>query len=208
MVITALRYVKQDLFEVYVDHENIGILQDKDLAEERIMPGCSIDEDQYAQLLLRISISAAKRAAGAAAARRMYTQLEMEQMLKRKGHSEEAAAYAAAWLLSIGMIDDAQYAEKYAKDAAGLKKHGKMRIIAELKAKGIEEQVAQCVAMAQEEKLQSSLMALVRKAAPKCKNDAAQMIKLRRRLYQRGYPAEEITAAIKEVLCEECGEMD
>lgn len=59
----------------------------------------------------------------------------LRDKLLDKGHDEQAAEYAVAWLLERGLLDDAAYAESVVRSCAR-KGYGELRIRQELARRG------------------------------------------------------------------------
>ena len=68
---------------------------------------------------------------------RSHSEYELRSKLKAKGAESEDIDEVVEFLTEYGFLDDLKYASAKAKDLAVLKKYGKIRIIAELKSKGI-----------------------------------------------------------------------
>ncbi len=66
---------------------------------------------------------------------------EIREKLLKKGYSEAECEEAVDFCCSYGYIDDARYSEHFVHDAVGIKKIGKLRMRAELKKKGIDDEV-------------------------------------------------------------------
>ena len=71
---------------------------------------------------------------------RMFSAREIEKRLKAKGETEEDAKQAAEWLVSIGAIDDRQYAESIVRHYTS-KGYGLARIRDELFKRGIDREM-------------------------------------------------------------------
>jgi len=68
------------------------------------------------------------------------TERELVEALVRKGYDREEAEDAAAYYRQSGYIDHADYAKRYAHDAANIKGYGPNRIARELSDRGVEEE--------------------------------------------------------------------
>lgn len=70
---------------------------------------------------------------------RRRTEKEVREALMKKGFSDTEAAEAARYYRENGYIDHADYARRFANDAARLKGFGPFRIARELSMRGVEE---------------------------------------------------------------------
>ena len=68
---------------------------------------------------------------------RSHSEKELLEKLKRAGAKTEDLPSVVEFLKEYGLLNDAQYGARLAKDLQNIKKYGKRRIIAELKSKGI-----------------------------------------------------------------------
>ena len=68
-----------------------------------------------------------------------YTYRGLIDKLVSKGYSEEIAVEVADHYKMLGYLDDADYAEKFIKDAVTFKHHGPKRIRHDLILKGVDE---------------------------------------------------------------------
>ena len=74
-------------------------------------------------------------------ARKMRTRGELIQKLRYKGYPLDIANQVADYMRELAYIDDADYAARYIKDAHGIKKCGRSRIVRELREKRVSQDV-------------------------------------------------------------------
>ena len=74
---------------------------------------------------------------------RAHSEKELREKLLRAGAKEEDIPEITGFLKSYGFINDADYAERLARDLKKLKKFGRRRIRMELSAKGIADEFIQ-----------------------------------------------------------------
>lgn len=68
------------------------------------------------------------------------TTKEIENKLAQKGYDPEVTSEVMIFIEKYKLVDNADYAKRYANDASKFKKHGKMRIKQTLKQKGVEDE--------------------------------------------------------------------
>lgn len=130
---------------------------------------------------------------------RSHSKSELSQKLKIAGAEEESIERVMLFLEEYNLINDEEYAKRYAADLKNLKKLGKNRIKSELFRKGISSETVENVMSDFEEDDEELLYELVCK---KLKNNFEKKNKdkaIRYFLY-RGYGFEEIKS------CMECAE--
>lgn len=69
------------------------------------------------------------------------TRKTLFEKLYKKGYAREDVENAVKAMYSLGYIDEENYAKSFVNDSYKIKKHGIVRIEAELKMKGIEEDI-------------------------------------------------------------------
>lgn len=95
---------------------------------------------------------------------RSHSEKELSDKLKRQGASSEHIEQALELCRRYGFVNDAGYAVRKAKDLANLKKFGVRRIRAELKMKGIsDELIDAALSELDEDELDNNLSKLVSK---------------------------------------------
>ena len=135
-------------------------------------------------------------------ARRPRTVAEMRRHLAGRGHAGPALDEVIERLRRIGYLDDLAYTRKFAGWAASEKPMGRIRLQAELAARGIDRQtidraLGECFGPEQEAAaLQSALdRALHRSGRPPV--DPAARRRLAARLMRRGFSAGRVHAALQ-----------
>ena len=110
------------------------------LAGFGVYPGRDLTQDEYEELCAEAGLSSSKARAMRILAHRDISKREIEKRLISKGETTEAAGQTAAWLESIGAINDTEYAHSivhhYVKKGYGI-----ARIREELYKRGIEREL-------------------------------------------------------------------
>lgn len=118
----------------------------------------------------------------------------LRQKLIDKGHEEQAAEYAVAWLLERHLLDDAAYAESVVRSCAR-KGYGEMRIRQELKKRMVSREAAEG-ALAGFAPEQETLLALLDKRLKGDLSDKKEIDKAVAFLQRRGYGWHDIRDAL------------
>lgn len=122
---------------------------------------------------------------------RARSEAEMRQKLQRKGFSPLVTDRTLAALMRLGLLDDREFSRGWVDARTG---YGQIRLRQELRQKGVDHDVAEeTIAMARtaEDEFVSArriAMRAVRTQTPPL--DRATMLRLRRLLIRRGFPAE------------------
>ena len=94
---------------------------------------------------------------------RAHSEHELSEKLKRAGAKDEDLPEILAFVKEYGFVNDAEYAHHLAKDLQNIKKYGKKRIFAELKARGIASEYIEAALSALSDEEEDALLPLVSK---------------------------------------------
>jgi regulatory protein len=205
MKITALPPQKHDpdRLSVFVDGAfRMGLSAEVALAAN-LRVGQTVDEARLLELERRDRGWQAREAALRLLAVRPRSAAELARRLRMKGYEPEVAEEVIARLRDLGMIDDAAFAGTLVRDRVRLRPQGARRLANELRAKGVDDEIARTAirdTMAGEE---TDERELARRAAEKWRpRPGEEPARARRRLHgflaRRGFDAE----VIREVLDE------
>lgn len=103
--------------------------------------GVALDSDQLRRLSDAADVEAASRVAVRLLAARPRSESEMRRALRERGHRDLAIDGAIARLVEGKLLDDEEYARHFARIRGG-RGHGRTRIIADLRAKGVDGRLA------------------------------------------------------------------
>lgn len=200
MTVTAVKAAKKGFYDIYTDHQMLCTLSEEDVYRLNIYEGYPADSEQIEQWLYLSQLALVKHEAKKMLIRHSYTKKELITKLSLKGYDSEAADEAVQWLADYGYLDDNQYAKKYVKDALRLKNHGSYKIEAELIQKGISREIIRELLFEDADLQEQALRRLVEKGLNKITPDADGLLKLRQRLYLKGYEGDKIDNAIEDIL--------
>ncbi len=137
LYITGLRTEKKRLTAVFVDGELWNRLDSEVLAQNSIKVGMSADENFLTELKFESDYKRAKDRALYLISFRDYSEKELKDKLK-KDYSETAAEKAVAKMRDLGLANDLNFAQKYARELLFNKHFSKRRAEFELLQKGID----------------------------------------------------------------------
>lgn len=120
----------------------------------------------------------------------------LRDKLLDKGHDEEAADYALAWLTERHLLDDTAYAESVVRSCAR-KGYGEMRIRQELTRRGVDRETAEN-ALAGFSPDRAQLVALLDKRLRGDVSDRKEIDKAVAFLQRRGFSWQDIRDALAE----------
>lgn len=136
---------------------------------------------------------------------RPRTESELRARLARKGFPDAVVERCVAGLLEKGLVDDAAFAEMFARDRVRLNPRGRIRVIRELRAKGVEPATAGSALDEVFEQEEVDELGLAREAARKWRPRSGEDATRERRrltgfLARRGFPSEAVRQVVDEML--------
>lgn len=137
LYITGLRTEKKRLTAVFVDGELWNRLDSEILTQNSIKVGMPVDENFLTELKFESDYKRAKDRALYLISFRDYSEKELKDKLK-KDYSETAAEKAVAKMRDLGLANDLNFAQKYARELLFNKHFSKRRAEFELLQKGID----------------------------------------------------------------------
>jgi len=163
----------------------------------RLLKGRRLDRKEWESLLSAQAAEEAYRAALMMLQRKARTGRELEEALKRKGFSPEAAGGAIRRLKARGLVDDAAYARRFAEQRVALHRKGSLLVRQELLRRGVSKAEAdRALEQVDRETELEAAMALARKKWPQIKGDRRERkMKLTAFLVRRGFPGKLAKAA-------------
>lgn len=136
MRLTDISRTKRGYIALFLDGEFAFSIAPEAFAASGLRVGGTVDEERLAELRDDAELKKAKDKALTLLSYKEYTSAELEKRLK--GYtSEEAAVQAVERMTELGLLDDADYAERYARDLAERRGFGERRIRMEMRQKGL-----------------------------------------------------------------------
>ena len=140
MYITDIKKERKMLSAVYVDGEFWAKIDNEILAQNKIKVGASLDETQLEQLKYDSEYKRAKEKSLYVLSFRDHSKKDLFNKLK-KDYSTTVAQDAAARMEELGLINDENFARKFARELLLTKRFSKRRAEIELSQKGIPREV-------------------------------------------------------------------
>ncbi|HEY3219625.1 MAG TPA: regulatory protein RecX [Gemmatimonadales bacterium] len=127
---------------VDVDRGRFASLRATDLADLELRIGAEIPAGILERLQELADLEAAHRAALRALARRAHARFDLRRRLLQKQHPPAAADGALDRLSAAGLLNDARFAEDYAR-AKAQRGRGPARLVRDLQAQGVDRRIAE-----------------------------------------------------------------
>ena len=140
MKITALKEKRKGLTQVFIDGEYAMTLDSMVLLENHVKENLEISDEELYKIVKKSKERRANEKALTLLEYRSHSKKELTDKIARTMGREEAMN-AAEKMADIGLVNDSDYAERYAKELFERKKFGKNRVKQELKLKGIDGEI-------------------------------------------------------------------
>lgn len=128
--------------------------------------------------------------------RRAYTEQGLYDKISGR-FDEQDAASAVARMLELGLLDDEDYARRYASDCVKLKGMSQRRTAMELMRKGIDKELAEAVAEECGGDPEPRIAAVIKRRYPRCFEDERNRNKTVNALLRLGYRYGDIAGVLR-----------
>ncbi|HBO48223.1 MAG TPA: hypothetical protein DD614_00055 [Clostridiales bacterium] len=196
MKITKLEVQKNDKNRVnlYVDDEFYSGIPAELVYLEHLKTGLEIDEKDLKKIIFENEKSKAMSRVTKYIGSSLKTQKQIRDYLRKKEYSDDTIEFVMSKLVEYNYIDDKKYAQAYVLTYG--KKYGKLKLISQLKIKGVSEEIIECV-------LEDNKVDSIESVASKYLKNKVMSYevsqKLFRFLYSRGYEFDEINSYINKL---------
>ncbi len=191
MRITDVRTTKRGRVALYVEGEFLLSMHPDVFAVSGLSVGSEVDTESLETLSAEAELKKAKEKALNLLSYKEYTTKQLTDRLKRHT-DEESAEQAVARMEELGLLDDDDYAERFARDLSERKKFGILRIRQEMRQHGLtNEQIEYATSLLRSDP-EEKMREIIARKYPLAYEDE----KVRRRafsaLMRMGYPAAEV----------------
>ena len=191
MRITDVRMTKRGRVALYVEGEFLLSMHPDVFAVSGLSVGSEVDTESLETLSAEAELKKAKEKALNLLSYKEYTTKQLTDRLKRHT-DEESAEQAVARMEELGLLDDDDYAERFARDLSERKKFGILRIRQEMLQRGLtNEQIEYATSLLRSDP-EEKMREIIARKYPLAYEDE----KVRRRafsaLMRMGYPAAEV----------------
>ena len=209
MIITQVSIQKRnkERWNIFIDGSFSFSASAEDIVRYGLKEGKKIDEDELQRLAEACEYTKAYNYALSILNIKDYTCSALKKKLIDKGYSQGTSNSVVERLNEFGIIDDKRYVVKYVNDCVRLKKYGRNKIMYELQAKGIDEELKGSVVI--DEELQyENCRELAEKKLKQLQGKDKIKEKLYRYLVTKGYPYEIVLRVINLLVKNEGRDME
>ena len=199
MKITALKEKRKGFTQVFIDGEYAMTLDTMVLLENHVKENLEISDEELYEIVKKSKERRANEKALTLLEYRSHSKKELTDKISRTMDREDAKK-AAEKMAEIGLIDDRDYAERYAKELFERKRFGKNRVKQELKLKGIDNEIIEDVLSLYEDfDVKEQIEAILNTKYPNYLLDEKVQRRAVAALQRRGYSFTDIRAFLKEL---------
>jgi len=132
---------RQDRYSIYIDGKYDFSLSESELMNIGLKIGQEFSSEEFASLKQKAIVDKAYDSSLNLIARRPRSIWETREYLKRKEYSEEVISQVLNMLSNKKYLDDEKFAEAWVNSRRLLKSVGKRRLIQELRAKRVDQEI-------------------------------------------------------------------
>lgn len=196
MKVTEIRPRRKGLSALFIDGEFAMALDTQTLLEQRIDVGKELDDEQLHELIALSNERRAKEKALWLISYRSHSKKELRDKIRRTCDAD-AADKAVERMEELGLVNDEEFARRYAEQLLFHKRMSKRAAAYELRRKGIDQATAEEVLEELDVDVHEQIRALIEKKYRNINDE-----KIRRRavaaLQRLGYGWEDIKAVLAE----------
>lgn len=197
MEITAIEPRRKCFSALFLDGEYAVKIDTETLLQSGYRVGQDITDEQLYDLIQASEQRRAREKALYLLEHRSHSKQELVDKIRRTT-SLEAAQAAADRMEDLGLIDDEDYARRYASELLNRKGYSLSRTVYELTQKGIDKELAEALAEELAPDPQEKILAIVERKYPNCVEDEKIMRRTVAALQRLGYRYDEIRQALAE----------
>jgi len=199
MVVTSIEPVRdKKMLKIFIDNSYAFSIPQNEYMKNPLQENQEITEQEIRDIRQNILVRAARECAVRFLYSRDRSEAEVVNKLVYKGFDRDIARDAAQGLKAIGYIDDNRYARRYLAERMRLKAMSKKALKAELRRKGIADEIIdEALSEYEAEDEEVALRAVRKKFGKYDIRDRKIQIKIMRFLCHRGFSAETGEKVIK-----------
>lgn len=196
MIITDIQKRRKMLNAIYIDGEFAVDIDREILLISGYKVGSNIDDDALYNLIKDSDFKRARERALYLLEHRDYSKSELIKKIFSVIKNEEAAHAAADRMEELGLINDINFAKKYANDLINIKKFSLKRVEYELIKKGIKKEDARNIIEALDIDPVNQIISVINKKYIRSINDQKGRQKTILALQRLGYKWDDIKSAL------------
>ena len=188
---------RPDRYSVYIDDKFSFALSETELLSQGLYSGQELTAEELATLKDDSVRDKARYQALGQVSRRMRSEWELRDYLKRKEYAPEVIDFAVSWLAEYGYIDDKKFADAWVRNRRLLKATSSRRLRQELRQKHVKDDIADEVLAEDETDEKQVLREVIERKRRQAKYQ--DKLKLMQYLSRQGYNYSDIKEVLDEI---------
>lgn len=199
MELTAAEPRRKHLTQLYIDGEEAVKIDTDTFESSGLKPGDSLTDEELHALIQSSDAHRAKEKALYLLGHRAHSKKELTEKIARTTQNREAARAAADRMEELGLLDDEDYARRYAQELFTRKRWGPLRVKQALREKGIDPELIADLLQEHggEDAALENMRALLEKKYPAWAEDEKERRRAFSALQRLGYPYADIRRAME-----------
>lgn len=198
MIITDVRPQKKSMVAIYLDGKFASNIDRETFLLSGYKLGSYIEDEDYFKLVRESNDRRAKEKALYLIEHRDHSSKELFDKIRKTTDAESAKA-AVKKMQEVGLVDDANFARKYARDLFYRKKYAPKRVEYELLKKGINKDIIQIVIEEIDVDSREQIMQLLLGKYKNCLGDEKKLKRTIASLQRLGHNWDDIKSALNEI---------
>lgn len=196
MRITEIKKLRSGNYGIYADYRFMLSVDEETLIRSGLKEGLELDGPDLDGLLEETNRRKAADKAMVLLSYRDHSKQELARKIARTA-GEDAAQDAAEKMEQLGLVDDVQYAGRYARELFFRRCYGQERVLYELTHKGIDRELAEQVIDELAVDNVELILRFIEKKYPKGLDDEASLRRAQAALARNGHRWEDIREAFR-----------
>lgn len=187
---------RSDRYSIYIDNKFSFALSDTELLRLGLYSGQELTAEELSGLKDNSVLDKARYQALGQLARRMRSEWELRDYLKRKAYVPEVVDQTITWLTDYGYVDDRKFAEAWVNNRRLLKPVSTRRLHQELRQKRVSEEIIGLALSDDQTDDRQALRELIERKRKQTKYQ--DKLKLMQYLSRQGFNYDDIKSVIDE----------
>ena len=181
---------------LYLDDKFYSGISIELVVKYQLKKGREIDENFLSEIIFEDEKGKALSKAVKYISSNLKTTQQIRDYLRKKEYNQQIVDYVIDMMTEYKYLDDEAYAKAYISTYSS--KFGKMKLISQLKAKGVKDSTIDSV-FSDDVKMEDSIQKVAEKYLKNKEIKSDTYVKLSRFLYSRGYEFDDINSCINEI---------
>ncbi|MBC8584593.1 regulatory protein RecX [Youxingia wuxianensis] len=202
MTITGINLTKKGRMAIYGDGQFLFSMHPDIFALSGLCVGMELDVQELEELRLQSEVKKAKDKALHLLTYKEYTSVQLKERLERT-LEKDASQLAVERMEELGLVNDEDYAVRFARDLSSRKRFGKLRVRQEMKLRGLSAELIEDALSQLQTDEEENIQYLLKKKYAGALQDEKGRARAYNGLLRMGYAPAQIRQGINSLLRDE-----